>query len=58
MAVSTEKLIPGVLPTKEETEGIDFLDILDHFDPGKLSKDVLALFAKRNPYVTACDSEM
>ena len=58
MAVSTEKLIPGVLPPKEETEGIDFLDILDHFDPGKLSKDVLALFAKRNPYVTACDSEI
>lgn len=29
MAVSTEKIIPGVLPPKEETKGVDFLAIYD-----------------------------
>ncbi len=49
MAVSTEKLIPSVLPPKEQTEGIDFLHILDEFNPAKLTEDVLAVFAKIDP---------
>ena len=27
MAVATEKIIPGVLPPREETEGVDFTGI-------------------------------
>ena len=53
MAVSTDKLIPGVLPPKEEQGGTDFLRILDDFDPSALSEDVLRVFASRNPFETA-----
>lgn len=58
MAVSTDKLIPGVLPPRDEQEGIDFLQILDDFDPSTLSSEVLEAFASRDPYVTAYGSEM
>ena len=57
MAVSTDKLIPGVLPPKDEQEGIDFMHILDAFDPSALSDKVLDAFAARDPYVTAYGSE-
>ncbi len=57
MSVSTDKLIPGVLPPKEEQSGIDFVKILDDFDPSGLSKEVLDVFAARNPFVTAYRQE-
>lgn len=57
MAVSTEKIIPGVLPPKEETEGVDFLAIYDGFDAASLSDEQLKKFAPRNPYITAHRSE-
>ena len=57
MAVATEKIIPGVMPPKEETEGVDFLAILDSIDPSTLTDTQLQKFAPRNPYVTACGSE-
>ena len=57
MAVATEKIIPGVLPPKEETEGVDFLLIYDSFDASTLSDDQLKKFAPRNPYVTAYPHE-
>ena len=52
MSYSTEKLIPGLLPPKEETEGVDFLAILDSFDPSVLSEEQLNALAHRNPYHT------
>lgn len=57
MAVATEKIIPGVLPPKEETEGVDFLAILDSIDPSTLTDTQLQKFAPRNPSVTAYGSE-
>ena len=57
MSVSTDKMIPGVLPPKEEQSGIDFVKILDDFDPSGLSKEVLDVFAARNPFVTAYGQE-
>ena len=57
MAVATEKIIPGVLPPKEEAEGVDFLAIYDSFDAAALSDDQLEKFAPRNPYVTAYPHE-
>jgi transcriptional regulator with XRE-family HTH domain len=50
--ISTDRLIPGVLPPKEETEGTDFLKILDTFDPQTLSEDQLDSFAERYPSIT------
>lgn len=58
MPVSTDKLIPGVLPPKEPQSGIDFVQILDSFDPSTLSRDVLDVLASRNPYLTAYGSEV
>ena len=58
MSVSTDKLIPSVLPSKEEQAGVDFVKILDDFDPSVLSKDVLDVFAARNPIVTNFGSEI
>ena len=52
MAISTDKLIPGVLPPKEEQKGVDFVQILDSIDPSALSADVLDAFARRDPWVT------
>ena len=57
MAVATEKIIPRVLPPKEETEGVDFLAIFDSFDASKLFIEQLEKFASRNPYVTAYPRE-
>ena len=57
MAVATEKIIPGIMPPKEETEGVDFLAIFDSIDPSALTDTQLEKFAPRNPYVTAYSSE-
>lgn len=58
MSVSTDKLIPGVLPPKEPQPDVDFIRILDNFDPSILSWEVLDVFASRNPYLTAYGSEV
>ena len=52
MAYSTEKLIPGLLPPKEETDDVNFLAVLDSFDPATLSEEQLNALAYRNPYHT------
>lgn len=52
MAISTDKIIPGVLPPKEYTDGVDFFAILDAFDPALLPIPQLQKFADRDPYVT------
>ena len=52
MAVSTEKIIPGILPPKEETQGVDFVGILDSLDPKTLTDEQLLKFAPRDPFVT------
>ena len=52
MAVATEKIIPGVLPPKEETEGVDFLGIYDRFDASTLTEEQLLKFAPRHPWMT------
>lgn len=57
MAVATEKIIPGVLPPKEERADVDFLSIYDSFDATTLSDDQLKKFAPRNPYVTAWNTD-
>ena len=57
MAVATEKIIPGVLPPKEETPDIDFLVIYDNFDASALTDEQLLKFAPRNPFVTAYPHE-
>jgi hypothetical protein len=51
MIIATEKLIPGVLPPKEETEGVDFLAILHSFDPSLCSEEAYETFAERNPSI-------
>ena len=60
MSRSTEQLLPGVIPPKEEQPGqkeVDFLGILKSVKPEKLSEDVLAVFARRDLYVTEADRE-
>ena len=37
MAVATEMILPGILPLREETEGVDFLAILDTVEPAWLT---------------------
>jgi transcriptional regulator with XRE-family HTH domain len=57
MAVATEKIIPGVLPPREETEGVDFTGIYDLFDASVLTEEQLLKFAPRNPWMTALDRD-
>ena len=57
MAVATEKIIPGVLPPKEETEGVDFLGIYDRFDASTLTEEQLLKFAPRHPDMTVPDRD-
>ena len=57
MAVATEKIISGVLPPKEETEGVDFLGIYDRFDASTLTEEQLLKFAPRHPWMTALDRD-
>ena len=39
-----EKVIPGVLPPEKEIHGVDFLAILNSFDPHALSEEQLNAF--------------
>ena len=58
MAVSTEKLIPGLLPPKEgRLEDVDWSAIVDAFDPSTLSEKALFELARRNPYYTLAGVE-
>ena len=41
MAASTDKIIPGLVPPREETEGVDFLAIYDSFDAETLTDEQL-----------------
>jgi len=51
MGISTEQFIVN-LPPKEPRVGVDWLSILDSFDPSKLEQRFLNECARRNPYQT------
>ena len=51
MGIKTEDFVPG-MPGKEMTEGIDWLGILDGFDPSGLEQKYLDECARRNPFDT------
>ena len=58
MSISTEKLIPGLLPPSEPTsEKTGFLKILNDFDPKTLSEEQLTVLGKRNPFLTMSGPE-
>lgn len=56
MGIKTEDFVPG-FPPKEMTEGVDWLGILDVFDPSALDEKYLNECARRNPYETCYKSE-
>ena len=45
MIIATEKIIPGVLPSKEPTPDVDFLSILHSFDLSTCTDEALEVFA-------------
>ena len=51
MGIKTEDMVKN-LPPKEMTEGVDWIGILDSFDPAALSEHYLNECARRNPYYT------
>ena len=51
MGIKTEDFVKNI-PPKEITEGIDWLGILDSFDPRSLDQKYINECARRNPYVT------
>ncbi len=51
MGIKTEDMVKN-LPPKEVTEGVDWIGILDSFDPAALSENHLNECARRNPYYT------
>lgn len=51
MGIKTEDMVMN-LPPKEITEGIDWLAILDSFDPTSLKEKYVNECARRNPYDT------
>lgn len=51
MGIKTEQMV-DYLPPKEITEGVDWLGILDSFDPGTLDQKYVNECARRNPYDT------
>ena len=58
MARSTEQLLPGMIPPKEEpAEAVDFFGILDSVKPETLPEDVLTVFARRDCIITEADRE-
>ena len=59
MSRSTEQLLPGMIPPKEEAKGVevDFWGILASVKPETLSEEVLSVFARRDLYVTEADRE-
>ena len=60
MSVSTERLLPGMIPPKEERpeDGeVDFPGIWESVRPEQLSEYVLGVFAGRDLFVTEADRE-
>ncbi len=57
MAAATSKIIPGLVPPREETEGVDFLAIYDSFDPETLTEGQLLKFASKYPLLTGIGGE-
>ena len=51
MGIKTEDFCPNI-PPKEMTENVDWLKVLDEFDPNTLEQKYLNECARRNPYVT------
>ena len=51
MGIKTEDMVRG-LPPKEVTEGVDWLGILDSFNPKELSARFLNECARRNQFET------
>ena len=51
MAISTGKFV-AELPGKDVTEGVDWMGILDAFDPTTLDQKYVDECARRNPFVT------
>ena len=51
MGIKTEQMVT-YLPGKEITEGVDWLGILDSFDPAGLEEKYINECARRNPYDT------
>ena len=51
MGIKTEDMVKG-LPPKEMTSGVNWLDILDSFDPSLLDEKYINECARRNPYDT------
>ena len=51
MGIKTEDMVRG-LPGKEITADVDWLGILDSFDPSKLEERYINECARRNPYET------
>ena len=56
MGIKTEDMYKN-LPPKVITEGVDWLGILDAFDPTKLEDRFINECARRNPYDTSYKSE-
>ena len=56
MGIKTEDFVPN-MPGKEMTEGVDWLGILDGFDPSGLEQKYLDECARRNPYETCYKGE-
>lgn len=57
MGIKTEDFCKGI-PPKEMTDGVDWLRILDDFDPGDMEQRFLNECARRNPYETCYKSEI
>ena len=57
MAASTNKIILGLVPPREETEGVDFLAIYDNFDAETLTDEQLLKFAPKYPLLTGIGGE-
>lgn len=51
MGIKTEQMVE-YLPPKEITEGVDWIGILDRFDPKQLDQKYVNECARRNPYDT------
>ena len=51
MGIKTEDFVKNI-PPKEVTEGVDWMGILDSFDPTLLDDKYINECARRNPYVT------
>ena len=51
MGIKTEDMVKG-LPGKEITAGVDWLGILDSFDPSRLEEKYINECARRNSYDT------